>query len=56
MEGLLFILGTIFVEGGLVALIMWLFTSGDREAQREAEALRRLTELETEEEKLRKAA
>ncbi len=56
MEGFLFILGTIVIEGGLVALIMWLFTTGDREANREEEARRRLGELEVEEERLRKAA
>jgi len=56
MEGTLFILGTVFIEGGLVALIMWLLTTGDREAQRKAEARERLAVLEVEEEELRKAA
>jgi cbb3-type cytochrome oxidase subunit 3 len=56
MEGFLFILGTIVIEGGLVALIMWLLTTGDREARREEEARRRLGELEAEEAGLRKAA
>ncbi len=56
MPGFLFILGTIVIEGGLVAMIMWLLTTGDREARREEEAQRRLTELEAEEERLRKAA
>lgn len=56
MEGALFILGTIVIEGGLVALIMWLFTAGEREAEREVEAKRRLAELEAKEEELRKAA
>jgi len=56
MEGVLFMLGTIIVEGGLVALIMWLLTASDREARREEEARRRLAELEAEEERLRKAA
>ncbi len=32
MEGLLFMLGTVVVEGGLVSLLMWLFTASDREA------------------------
>lgn len=56
MQGFLFILGTIVIEGGLVALIMWLFTTSDREARRQEEAQRRLAELEAEEERLRKAA
>lgn len=56
MEGLLFMLGTIVIEGGLVALIMWLLTASDREARREEEAKRRLAQLEAEEERLRKAA
>ena len=56
MEGVLFILGTIVIEGGLVALIMWLLTASDREARREDEARRRLSELEAEEVRLRKAA
>ncbi len=56
MPGFLFILGTIVIEGGLVALIMLLFTAGDREARREDEAQHRLAELEAEEERLRKAA
>lgn len=56
MEGSLFILGTIVIEGGLVALIMLLLTASDREAQREEQAQRRLVELEAEEERLRKAA
>ena len=43
-------------RGGLVALIMWLLTTGDREAQHEAEARQRLAVLEVEEEELRKAA
>ncbi|MCH8345350.1 MAG: hypothetical protein IIC87_00295 [Chloroflexi bacterium] len=56
MPGFLFILGTIVIEGGLVALIMLLITAGDREARREEEAQSRLAELEAEEERLRKAA
>jgi len=56
MSGFLFILGTVVIEGGLVALIMWLLTTGDREARRDEEARRRLAELEVEEEQLRKAA
>jgi len=56
MEGVLFVLGTIVIEGGLVALLMWLFTASDREARREEEARNRLAELETEEQRLRKAA
>jgi hypothetical protein len=56
MEGVLFMLGTIVIEGGLVALIMWLLTASDREARREEEAKRRLAQLEAEEERLRKAA
>lgn len=56
MEGFLFILGTIVIEGGLVALIMWLLTASDRDARREEGAQRRLAELEAEEERLSKAA
>ena len=56
MEGALFILGTIVIESGLVALLMWLFTASGREARREEEARKRLAELEAEEEGLRKAA
>ena len=56
MEGVLFILGTVVIEGGLVALIMWLLTASDREARREEEARSRLAELEVAEERLRKAA
>ncbi len=56
MQGVLFMLGTIVIEGGLVALIMWLLTASDREARREEEAKRRLAQLEAEEERLRKAA
>jgi hypothetical protein len=56
MQGLLFMLGTLVIEGGLVMLIMWLITAGDRETRREEEARRRLTALEAEEERLRKAA
>jgi hypothetical protein len=56
MSGFVFILGTIVIEGGLVALIMLLLTSGDREVRREEEAQRRLAELEAEEDRLRKAA
>lgn len=56
MAGFLFILGTIVIEGGLVALIMWLLTASDREARREEEAQRRLAELEVAQERLRKAA
>lgn len=51
-----FMLGTVVIEGGLVMLIMWLLTAQDREAAGEEEAQRRLIELETEEERLRKAA
>ena len=56
MQGILFMLGTVVIEGGLVALIMWLLTTSDREAAREEEAQRRLAKLEVEEERLRKAA
>ncbi len=56
MEGALFMLGTIVIEGGLVALLMWLFTASDREARREEEARQRLAELEAEELRLPKAA
>jgi hypothetical protein len=56
MQGLLFMLGTLVIEGGLVMLIMWLVTAGDREARREEEARLRLGNLEAEEERIRKAA
>jgi hypothetical protein len=52
----LFMLGTIVIEGGLVALIMWLITAGDREARREELAGRRLAELDAQEESVRTAA
>lgn len=56
MDGALFMLGTVVIEGGLVLLIMWLFTASDREARREEEAQKRLAELEAEEKRLRGAA
>jgi hypothetical protein len=56
MEGLLFMLGTLVIEGGLVLLLMNLFTRSDREARRQEEMQRRLAELEAEEERIRKAA
>ncbi len=56
MEVVLFVLGTLVVQGGLVLLVMWLIASGDREAQREDEERRRLAALEAEEERLRKVA
>ena len=56
MDGTLLMLGTVIVEGGLVYFLMWLLTSGEREAQREEEARRRLAVLESAEERLRKAA
>jgi len=56
MDGTLFMLGTIFVEGGLVYLLLRLVTEGARGEEREDEARRRLKTLEAEEERLRKAA
>ena len=56
MDGTLFMLGTIFVEGGLVYLLLRLLTEDAREEQREEEAQRRLKVLEAQEERLRKAA
>ena len=56
MEGIWFMLGTIAIEGGLVALIMWVLTESHREERREEEARHRLAELESEEQRLRKAA
>lgn len=56
MEGALFMLGTVVIEGGLVLLLMSLFTRTDRESRREEEMKQRLVELEAEEERLRKAA
>ena len=53
MQGLIFMLGTVLIEGGLVALIMWLFTAQDREGRKDLEAQRRLAELEAEEERLK---
>ena len=53
MQGLIFMLGTVLIEGGLVALIMWLFTAQDREGRKGLEAQRRLAELEAEEERLK---
>ncbi len=56
MEGALFMLGTVVIEGGLVMLLMSLFTRSDREAGRQEEIKQRLAELEAEEERIRKAA
>jgi len=56
MEGALFMIGTVVIEGGLVLLLMSLFTRSDREARREEEMKRRLAELEAEEARLREAA
>jgi len=56
MDGILLMVGTIVVEGGLVYGLIWLLTQDTREAQREEDARRRLTELEREEERFRKAA
>ena len=56
MDGILLMVGTLLVEGGLVYFLMRLLTSGEREAQREEEARHRLAALEAEEERLRKAA
>ena len=56
MDGILLMAGTIVVEGGLVYGLLWLLTQDARDAQREENARRRLTELERAEEHLRKAA
>lgn len=56
MNGLLFMLGTLIIEGGSVFLLMWLITERDREASRAEDARRRLAELEAEEEALRQQA
>ena len=56
MDGILLMVGTIVVEGGLVYLLLRLLTEDAREEQREEEAQRRLKALEAEEEGLRKAA
>ena len=56
MDGILLMLGTIVVEGGLVYLLMSLLTADQRETQREEETRRRLADIEREEERLRKAA
>ena len=55
MPVVLFMLGTLVIQGGLVMLIMWLLTASDREAARE-EARHQLAVLEAEEAKLRNAA
>jgi hypothetical protein len=56
MPVVLFVLGTLVIQGGLVMLIMWLLTAGDREAAREEKARYQLAALEAEEAKLRTAA
>jgi hypothetical protein len=53
MEGLTFMAGTIIVEGGLIALIMWLLTASEREAGQAEHARRRLQEIEADEQRLR---
>ena len=40
MSGVLFMLGTIVIEGGLVLLLMSLFTASEREERREDEKRR----------------
>ena len=42
MSGALFMLGTIVIEGGLVFLLMSLFTASAREERREEEEKRRM--------------
>jgi len=42
MSGALFMLGTIVIEGGLVFLLMSLFTASAREERREEEERRRM--------------
>jgi len=42
MSGVLFMLGTIVIEGGLVILLMSLFTASAREERREEEEMRRM--------------
>ena len=44
MSGVLFMLGTIVIEGGLVLLLMSLFTASDREERREDERQRLVAE------------
>ncbi len=56
MPVVLFVLGTLVVQGGLVLLVMWVLTASDREAAREEENQHQLAALEAEEAKLRKAA
>lgn len=56
MPTVLLMVGTIVIQGGLVLLLMWLITAGDREARREEELQRRLAALEAEEQRLRKVA
>ena len=41
MSGILFILGIVVIEGGMVALILVLLTASGREAKREEEARQR---------------
>ena len=56
MDGILLMVGTLVVEGGLVYGLLWLLTQDAREGQREEDARRRLKALEAQEELLRKAA
>ncbi len=56
MPVVLFMLGTLVIQGGLVMLIMWLLTASDREAAREEATQHQLAALEAEEAKLRSAA
>ena len=56
MEGMLFMLGTVVIEGGLVLLIMSLFTASEREQRREDDSRRRVPALEPEKKHLSKAA
>lgn len=55
MQGLLFMLGSFVIEGGLVALVMYLLTEPDRQRRRREAARPPITTLEAAEE-LPKAA
>ena len=56
METTVFMLATIAVQGGLVLLLMWVLTVGDREAHLLEEARRRLAPPAAEPERPSKAA
>ncbi len=46
MEGLLFFAGSFFIEGGLVFVLMWLITAGERAKARPETGTSRVVEPE----------